>query len=342
MAKKKKISFKNKIASQVDRDKRQASSYGYLQLPKGVDILKVEGGQKINLDFIPYLVTSEIHQDRNDDDGVAIKGDYWWRRPFRIHRSIGANNDTIVCPASVGKKCPICEHRILRRNDGADVEELKTMNSSLRFLYAVIPIGNKKLDEKIHIWDFSYKNFQELLDDELEENEENRCFPDLEGGKTLQIRFIEASIGKTKFPKASRIDFEDRDEDYTEDILDDAPQLDDMLTILPYKTIEKMFFEFEADEDREEFDDDKDTPKEKKKKKKQKKQVDDEDIEEIDDTSMKRKKKKVTEEDKPKRTKKSKKECPEGYEFGVDTDDYEECEDCDLWDACKEAKKKNK
>jgi hypothetical protein len=55
MAKKKKISFKNKIASQVDRDKRQASSYGYLQLPKGVDILKVEGGQKNQPGFYPVF-----------------------------------------------------------------------------------------------------------------------------------------------------------------------------------------------------------------------------------------------------------------------------------------------
>ena len=330
MAKKKKISFKSKIASSVERDKRQASSYGYLQLPKGVDVLKVEGGDKIKLDFIPYLVTADNHHDRNDDDNVAIDGDYWWRKPFRIHRSVGPNNDTIVCPASLGKKCPICEHRNLRRSEGADIEELRTMNSSLRMLYAVIPIDHKKFDEKVCIWDFSAKLFQELLDDELEEDEDNRCFPDLEGGKTLHIRFVEESLGKNKFAKASRIDFKDRDDDYEESVLDDVPQLDDMLTVLSYKAISKMFFEFE------EVDDE---PKKKKKKnaedevsstKRKKKKVKEEVIEEVDDEP----KKKAT------RTKGKKNKCPEGYKFGVDTDDYNECEDCKLWDACKEANKK--
>lgn len=50
------------------------------------------------------------------------------------------------------------------------------------------------------------------------------------------------------------------------------------------------------------------------------------------------------EEDVP--VKKSKKssgdKCPNGYKFGVDTDKKDECEDCDLWDACMAQKKKNK
>ena len=34
-------------------------------------------------------------------------------------------------------------------------------------------------------------------------------------------------------------------------------------------------------------------------------------------------------------------ECPYGHEFGVDTDSFNDCEKCDLWDACNEAKNNN-
>jgi hypothetical protein len=33
-------------------------------------------------------------------------------------------------------------------------------------------------------------------------------------------------------------------------------------------------------------------------------------------------------------------DCPSGYRFGVDTDKYEECEECPVWEACDEAKEK--
>ena len=54
---------------------------------------------------------------------------------------------------------------------------------------------------------------------------------------------------------------------------------------------------------------------------------------------MKRKpKNKEEEDDEP--TKKDR--CPEGYKFGVDTEKYDECADCDIWDECLEAKRKRK
>lgn len=31
-------------------------------------------------------------------------------------------------------------------------------------------------------------------------------------------------------------------------------------------------------------------------------------------------------------------ECPYAYKFGVDTDEYEECDECEKWDDCIEAK----
>lgn len=59
-------------------------------------------------------------------------------------------------------------------------------------------------------------------------------------------------------------------------------------------------------------------------------------------TGVKQKPKPVEEEEEaPKKSKKAK-ECPSGYRFGVDTDKKDECDSCDIWEACMEAKKANK
>ena len=62
-------------------------------------------------------------------------------------------------------------------------------------------------------------------------------------------------------------------------------------------------------------------------------------------TGVKQKVEDEDEDEKP--VKKGKKapaedECPSGHEFGVDTDKKDECDACDLWDACMEAKKAKK
>jgi hypothetical protein len=61
-----------------------------------------------------------------------------------------------------------------------------------------------------------------------------------------------------------------------------------------------------------------------------------------------KKKKTESEENDPtptkavKRKKKTEKNrCPFGHRFGVDTDAYDECDECDVWDDCIEVKENN-
>ena len=134
-----------------------------------------------------------------------------------------------------------------RAKNGADPEELKAYNSSLRNLYAVIPLDSKKYDAVIHILDISQWAFQDHLNEELREDEDNEIFPDLEEGKTLKVRFSEDSIGKNKFPVTSKITFVDRKEAYEESILEDVPNLDELLKSLTYEELEAKFFELDCD-----------------------------------------------------------------------------------------------
>lgn len=251
MAQKVKSSFRGKVASNAIATSKSNSSYGYLSLPKGVSVFTPDPEGKYFLDFLPYVITDPRHPDRKADLEVAVPDSLWWRRPFRIHRNVGAGQgDTVVCLSSVGKKCPICEHKAkLVKQGTATKEEIKALNSSKRMLYIVIPLGSKDFEEGIHIFDISENNFQDKLTNELKEDDKYEIFPDLAEGYTLKVRFEGKTIGTGKpFPVADRIDFETRDQQYDESILDSVPNLDEILYVMSYAELEAKFLEMEEED----------------------------------------------------------------------------------------------
>ena len=111
-------SFRDKIKADSEKQKKDAKSYGYLLLPKDVKTFSPEPGSRVILDFIPYEVTDEKHPDRNESNEIAVPGSLWYKRPFKVHRNVGVNNETVVCLTSIGKKCPICEYLAKRTREG--------------------------------------------------------------------------------------------------------------------------------------------------------------------------------------------------------------------------------
>jgi hypothetical protein len=244
------FSFRGKVASDAEKQKRAGSSYGHLLLPRGTSVFNAEPGSRVLLDFIPYIVTDEKHPDRDDDKGNALPGDPWYKRPYSLHRNVGAGNDSAVCLASIGKKCPICEYRAKRMKEGAEKEETDTIKPSRRNLYVVIPLDSKKNEAVPHIFDISQFLFQELLNKELKEDENMEVFPALDEGLSLKVRFDSNTVGTSKpFAEASRIDFIERDTQYEESLLEEVPNLDEVLIILTYKQLENKFLEMENEQD---------------------------------------------------------------------------------------------
>lgn len=371
MAKKRRSSFKGKVAANAHKQRVAGSSYGYLNLPRGVPIYSAKPGGRVWFDIMPYTVTDPNHPDRDDELGIALPGELWYKRPFKIHRNIGADNETVVCLTSVGKKCPICEYRTKQIREGADKEITDALKTSLRNLYVIIPKKDREHEEKPHIWDISQYLFQDLLTDELEENEEYEVFPDLEEGLTLRVRFDSSTIGGSKpFAEANRIDFEEREAPYPESILDDVPNLDEVLQVLSTAQLERKFFEMEEPDDvpdpeiPDEEEEEKETPKEEKQPRKRHRkepepepeedmEMDEEEEEEVDPDACVACK--GTGKDsrgktcrichgtgkKKKQESKSDDKCPHGYKFGIDTEDHDECFDCDLWDECMDVKEAN-
>ena len=377
MVQKKKSNFSGKVASNAAKQKKAGASYGYLVLPKGANVFSPEPGASIKLDFMPYEVTDPKHPDRDEKAGVAVPGSLWWKRPFSTHRNVGSEKTSVVCLSSVGKKCPICEYRAKQIKAGADKEDTDAIKASKRDLFVVIPLNSKKHEATPHIFDISFYNFSAMLTDELEENEEHEIFPDLEIGETVKVRFASKTIGTGQpFAQASRIDFLEREETYEESILEDIPNLDEVLQILSYDELHAKFFEMEGEEDggaisEEEEEEDEKPVRKKKTLRKPKDDSEEEEEEEEDEKPVRRKrpvrkeeedekpirKHKVRdnepeeeeeEDEKPARSSKKripekstgKKKCPHGHKFGVDFDEYDECEDCGSFDECLEENEK--
>ena len=364
-------SFRDKVAANSTQQRNKTANYGHLMVPRGVPIFKEEGDSRVNLDILPYVVTDPEHPDRNSDTDTATKDSLWYRRPYRLHRNIGADNVAIVCPTSVGKKCPICEYRKKMLDEGANWQDeaVKALRAGNRNLYYVQPKDEKKLEDKPHLWDISQFCFQDKLNNELEENDEYASFPDLEDGLTLRIRFSEETIGKQKFAETSRIDFEQRNYVYDEKEIEALPSLDDVLIIKDYRDIEALFFETgEADDEtqaaqrtakttgtaraRSEATDD-DAPRTTARAGNTKK---------APETEQRERVRRRTPEPEPEpeaapeetarpngddrearraarasRETKKNDDCPHGYTFGADCDKHTECENCAVWGKCMDA-----
>jgi hypothetical protein len=222
-----------------------------------------DGLKTLRLDIIPYIVSDPHHLDRDDEKDIATVGTEWYRKAFKVHNELGpTGNESIICPTTFGKKCPICEYRVKRIKEGAHKDEFKLLYPKERSLYNVIPIDSEKLEEKIYLWNMSDYLFQGALNDELIDNPENGIFPDLAEGKTLVLKLKWKAIGDNSYPEVKDITFEDR-EPYDAGILDEVADLDTVLKVLSYNEIAALFFgEEDAGSLHDPKDDDEDEPKE--------------------------------------------------------------------------------
>jgi hypothetical protein len=301
---------------------------------------------------LPYTISDPYHPCKDPVNKIALQGDLWYRRPIKVHRNVGQGNLKVICPTSIGKKCPICEYQKKRFNEGAPKDETVPMYPQQRSLYIVIPDG----EDDIYVWDMSNKMFQDMLIEELKDNPENEVFPDLEEGKTLEIRLKWKTIGEKgkPFPEATNITFLDR-EPYKASILDEVPDLDTILNVKSYDEIKNLFFELDEEPDGgglKEVEDD--VPKERKSRKVEKEP-------EVEEKTERRSRKADPEPDpepEPKEERRSRRseskeeetsgeKCPPeniklGLTFGKDFEKHDDCDKCSAWDACYDANKKLK
>ena len=345
---KKSNSFRGKVRADGERSSKSDSSY--LNLPSGIKLYNVESeARKVKLDILPYIISDPNHPCKDVVNKIALEGDLWYRRPIKVHRNVGQGNIKVICPTSIGKKCPICEYQKKRFNEGAPKDETVPMYPQQRSLYIVIPDG----EDDIYVWDMSNKMFQDMLIEELKDNPDNEIFPDLEEGKTLEMRLKWKTIGdKGKpFPEVTNISFLDRDP-YKASILDEVPDLDTILNVKSYDEIKNLFFELDEEPDGGSLkSEDTDEPKQERKSRKVEKEVESEEkTERRSRRSEPEPEKEKEPEEKSRRSREVEKseskdddeKCPHKMKFGKDFEKADICDKCEIWDDCYDENKKLK
>jgi len=315
------------------------SSRGSTTHNVGLDFFKpVKGSQMIRI--LPYVVTDKNHPDR------VPAGELWYRRPMKVHFGVGPEEKARICPTTVGKRCPICEYALERRRSGdASDDELKQLKAKDRDLFLVCDPANP---DEVMSWEISFHNFTKMLNREINENpDELAGFADLVDGFDLKVRFAEASMGTTIFLEADRIDFVPRRKPADPGILDDLPALDDCLMIMGYKELEAEFLGIPLEEDGEEEEPVQPTrskrrrslfkpeeePEEEEPEEEEPEEEEPEEEEPTPPTKTAKPAKKIATRKRPRKPTIA---CPAGGVWGEDCNALDECDTCDVWEACQE------
>ena len=215
---------------------------------------KLEKDVSRRIDVIPYVVKS-------DDNPEANKGDDWYERTYWVHKPVGPNNNSYVCPAKThNKPCPICEKVEELSDAGEDKVLINSLRPKRRQLWNVI--DTESPGEGIQLWDISYHLFgKELIDTiaNADEDDGYEYFADIEDGFTLKLGVEAKSFDGNSYSEVRNINFKPRKEPYAEDIIDKAIDLDSILIVLEYDKLKSIFLQIDEDNDERP---EKDAPKE--------------------------------------------------------------------------------
>ena len=222
-------------------------SGNWFRLPDGVELWEPKEKGKYLIDILPYETTSKCHPN-----GIEA-GVVWYQYPFKVHHGMGASNKSVICPTSVGQKCPVCEE-IARLSKEYDKNE-DTIKSLRPQRYVAFNILNPDDKDQVVIFAMSVGKFYNALEKELQESDDEdivNFFDVTDSGKTLKVRFSEESYAGKKFLTASKIEFVDRDAMDEDEIFSKVVCLDEMFNVPDYAALKAIFLEEDVVEDSEE------------------------------------------------------------------------------------------
>lgn len=270
-----------KSSAAVRRERRQQEkSSGFtgttLSLPEGVTFLEIDSDDTRKLVIVDYVV--------GKGNPYAEPGSRHYERTYYIHRNVGVDENSYVCPKKTfGKPCPVCEDfdKLRKTEDWDDVKEMKPKQ---RQLFVAKELG----EDDWHVWDVSTFLFGEQLDYEVDnaEDSEYDFFSDWEDGLYLRVAFEEKHFGSNQFYAAKSINFKER-EDLTEEEIAKIPCLDEMIVEYPYDKLKAIYdgesCEEEEEEQKEEKKEEKKEPEKKPSSRRKKKEPEPEPEESEDD-----------------------------------------------------------
>lgn len=244
-----------------------------VKLPEGVNFFGPKKAGTFRLEIIPYEVPANSKGGQNPN---AQPGELHYERTYFSHRGIGADERSYVCLAkTAGRPCPICEHRKeLMRDRDADEDLIKALAPKQRQLWNVY--DHAEPDKGVQIWDVSFHLFGRQLKAAINNADEDdgwEYFADPQDGLTLRVGMEEKSFAGNSFLECATVGFKARREPLSDEILDAAQPLDDLLILLDYEKLKSIFLQEEGVEHPA---DDDDEPAPKKERKQSKPSDDDE------------------------------------------------------------------
>ncbi len=225
-----------KIAEQGDKVRSRT-----WQLPGNFEEYKLENGKHV-VDVVPYVV--------GKGNPKADEGMVHYERRYYIHSNVGPNQEKVICPAQTfGDSCPICEEMARQTRRGVDWEKRKWMRPQMRQLWNL----RSKEDGIIRVFEQAYyRGLGEMIDDQINSDEQEdgkeelSNFFKLENGKSLKLFAKEENFKGFTYAKLVQVDFIERKEPLSEDILDEVCCLDDCLVCQSYDQIKKLFGQGES------------------------------------------------------------------------------------------------
>lgn len=166
-----------------------------------------------------------------------------------VHGKVGINEDSYICLArSYGKKCPICDEQAeIRKQDDYDEKYAKSLNPSRRVIYNIECLDNdKEVKKGLQLFDVSHYLFGKELEEIAKKPRGGGfiLYGDPDEGKIVFFRKAGSGPTNTKY---SAFKFEDRDEPITDELLDSALVLDNIIHIPTYEEVYNAFHGCDVD-----------------------------------------------------------------------------------------------
>ena len=300
--------FSAGLSSATERSYDTKDSFGggisYLKKDVKVPTFMCADGDH-TMDIIPYIA--------GENDPNAAEGQPQYVLDIWIHRGVGALQQSYVCPMkNYKKRCPICEKQLAMRRSGEfSDEEIASLSPKRRTMYNVVVWDSKdEIRKGVQIFEISHFFFEKHLA-ELSKRPKGGgfvVFSDPDEGKTIVFKKKSKGKGNMEFLGHR---FEEREDQITDEMLDAALCLDDLIHVPTVSELKKAVEEGFATEEEEK-------PKKKKPSYKEEEDEDEDDIDSTDEEDDEE------EEVKPKKKASSAKKKPP-----VDDEDDEEADEDD-------------
>ena len=332
--------MKEKLTKRLESDynkQKGVSKIFKTDLP-GVKFWSAKDGDHL-VDIIPYVVGKNDPNMKEGEDGYCLE--------VYVHNNVGQREGQIICLQNTfGKPCPICQEISKIQKSGGDEEYIKSLKASRypRSIYNIICYDNAEEERKgIQVWHTSNFLLQqyilELAKRPIRPGQKNIepyiAFMDPDDGRSIAFK----KEGKAENTKFIGIRFEERSYKISDEILDAAHCLDELIEWPTYEQVYEDFWgipygsttqikETSATEDPEPS-----------KQSRVNRHVESESEKEKNPEpapSSRRSRNEPTDIPEPEAAdeKTGSNRCPAGKHFGIDIDDLKECDKCAVWKDC--------